>query len=191
MEAKQQGLLETRPLQEVDEDAVLDIDLGNTVSEEERELMEMELAKLEEEILTLKQVLTAKEKHHAELKVKLGISPLSEFKQNFNKSWHDMQTSTAYKKTQETISNAGQMASMAFSNVGSAISRKIGDMRSSTSFKSFEEKVENTVSTLKSKVGASSNSGGSFEDVLSSTANASSQDLPGCPNPAAGSEPQC
>ncbi|KAG2468762.1 RN217 ligase, partial [Polypterus senegalus] len=90
------GLLETRPLQEVDEDAVLDIDLGNTVSEEEREMMQMELEKLEEEILTLKQVLTAKEKHHAELKVKLGISPISEFKQNFSKSWHDMQTSIAF-----------------------------------------------------------------------------------------------
>ncbi|RXM32880.1 Tumor protein D53 [Acipenser ruthenus] len=133
---------------------------------------------LEEEISTLRQVLTAKEKHHAELKQKLGVNPLSEFRQNFNKSWHEMQTSTAYKKTQETFSTAGQKASAAFSNVGTAIGRKFGDMRNSSSFKSFEEKVESTVSTLKSKVGVPSNSGGSFEEVLSSAAHASAQDTP-------------
>ncbi|XP_039605736.1 tumor protein D53 [Polypterus senegalus] len=208
MEAKQQGLLETRPLQEVDEDAVLDIDLGNTVSEEEREMMQMELEKLEEEILTLKQVLTAKEKHHAELKVKLGISPISEFKQNFSKSWHDMQTSIANQVNMDSenckikfhhyISNINNnvlfcycFLMLSWSSYNLRHSMSMPTMRSSTSFKSFEEKVENTVSTLKSKVGASSNSGGSFEDVLSSTANASSQDLSGCSKPAAGGEPQC
>ncbi|XP_033860174.1 tumor protein D53 homolog isoform X5 [Acipenser ruthenus] len=183
MEARQQGLLETQPLQEVDEDMVAEVDLSNSVSDEEREEMQVELDKLEEEISTLRQVLAAKEKHHAELKQKLGVNPLSEFRHNFNKSWHEMQTSTAYKKTQETLSTAGQKASAAFSNVGTAISRKFGDMRSqsignSPSFKSFEEKVESTVSTLKSKVGVPSNSGGSFEEVLSSTAHASAQDTP-------------
>ncbi|XP_033874024.1 tumor protein D53-like isoform X2 [Acipenser ruthenus] len=187
MEARQQGLLETQPLQEVDEDVVAA--LSNSVSDEEREEMQVELDKLEEEISTLRQVLTAKEKHHAELKQKLGVNPLSEFRQNFNKSWHEMQTSTAYKKTQETFSTAGQKASAAFSNVGTAIGRKFGDMsinglqilfpkRNSSSFKSFEEKVESTVSTLKSKVGVPSNSGGSFEEVLSSAAHASAQDTP-------------
>lgn len=34
-----------------------------------------------------------------------------------------------YKKTQETLSQAGQKTSAAFSTVGSAISRKFGDMR--------------------------------------------------------------
>ncbi|KAK6489801.1 tumor protein D53-like protein isoform X6 [Huso huso] len=178
MEARQQGLLETQPLQEVDEDMVAEVDLSNSVSDEEREEMQVELDKLEEEISTLRQVLAAKEKHHAELKQKLGVNPLSEFRHNFNKSWHEMQTSTAYKKTQETLSTAGQKASAAFSNVGTAISRKFGDMRNSPSFKSFEEKVESTVSTLKSKVGVPSNSGGSFEEVLSSTAHASAQDTP-------------
>lgn len=50
---------------------------------------------LEEEINTLKQVLASKEKRHLELKQKLGITPLSELRQNFSKSWYDMQTSTA------------------------------------------------------------------------------------------------
>lgn len=35
----------------------------------------------------------------------------------------------SYKKTQETLSQAGQKTSAALSNVGSVISRKLGDMR--------------------------------------------------------------
>lgn len=50
---------------------------------------------VEEEIHTLRQVLSAKERHSAELKRKLGLSPLSEFKQNITKSWQDVQTSNA------------------------------------------------------------------------------------------------
>ncbi|XP_066555865.1 tumor protein D53 isoform X3 [Amia ocellicauda] len=191
MENTQQGLLETQPLREVDEDMVAEVDLTNSISEEEREEIETELIKLEEEISTLKQVLAAKEKHHADLKMKLGITPLNELKQNFSKSWHEMQTSTAYKKTQETLSTAGQKATAALNNVGTAISRKFGDMRNSPSFKSFEEKVETTVSTLKSKVGGSSNSGGSFEEVLSSAAHASAKDSPAAARLTESSERSC
>ncbi|XP_042634040.1 tumor protein D53-like isoform X5 [Cyprinus carpio] len=172
------GFLDKEPLKEVDEDMVSEVDLNNTVTEEEREEMENELTKLEEEITTLKQVLASKEKRHSELKHKLGITPLCELRQNFTKSWYDMQTSTAYKKTSETLSTAGQRTSAAFSNLGNAISRKFGDMRNSPSFKSFEEKVESTVSNIKqSKVGGTGGTG-SFEEVLSSAAQASSQDTP-------------
>uniref|UniRef100_A0A3Q2XC74 Tpd52 like 2b n=1 Tax=Hippocampus comes TaxID=109280 RepID=A0A3Q2XC74_HIPCM len=84
---------------------------------------------VEEEISTLRQVLSAKERHATELKRKLGLSPLNEFKQNLTKSWQDVQTSNAYKKTQETLSQAGQKTSAALTTMGSAISRKLGDMR--------------------------------------------------------------
>ncbi|KAL7871496.1 hypothetical protein SRHO_G00064790 [Serrasalmus rhombeus] len=177
MEQRQQGLLEKEPLQEVDEDMVSEVDLNNTITQEEKEEMYNELTKLEEEITTLKQVLASKEKRHSDLKQRLGITPLSEWRQNLSKGWNDVQTSTAYKKTSETFSTAGQKTSAAFSNLGTAISRKFGDMRNSPSFKSFEEKVESTVSNIKSKVGTSG-SGGSFEEVLSSAAQASAQDTP-------------
>ncbi|KAM6915270.1 tumor protein D53 isoform 4-T4 [Xenentodon cancila] len=183
------GFLDSQPLREADEDLVSEVNLNNSImTEEEREEIQQELTKLEEEISTLKQVLLSKEKQHADLRQKLGITPLSEFRNNFSRGWHDMQTSTAYKKTSETLSTAGQRTTAAFSNIGSAISRKFGDMsysvrhsmsmptmRNSPSFKSFEEKVESTVSTIKTKVGGPG-SGGSFEEVLSSAANASSQD---------------
>ncbi|XP_052396456.1 tpd52 like 2b isoform X8 [Carassius gibelio] len=136
------------------------------LTEEEAEELRLELTKVEEEIQTLRQVLSAKERHASELKRKLGLSPLTELKQNITKSWQDVQTSNAYKKTQETLSQAGQKTSAALSTVGTAISRKLGDMRAlpfsnsfgnysirhsismptmrnSQTFKSFEDKVEN------------------------------------------------
>ncbi|XP_054900194.1 tumor protein D53 isoform X2 [Poeciliopsis prolifica] len=172
------GFLDSQPLREADEDLASEVSLNNSnMTEEEREEILQELTKLEEEISTLKQVLLSKEKQHAELKQKLGITPLSEFRSNFSRGWLDMQSSTAYKKTSETLSTAGQKTTAAFSNFGSAITRKFGDMRNSPSFRSFEEKVENTVSTIKTKVGGTG-TGGSFEEVLSSAANASSQETP-------------
>uniref|UniRef100_A0A3Q3EYT1 Tpd52 like 2b n=1 Tax=Labrus bergylta TaxID=56723 RepID=A0A3Q3EYT1_9LABR len=110
--------------------------VGNSVNplppgltEEEAEELSVELTKVEEEINTLRQVLSAKERHATELKRKLGLSPLNELKQNISKSWQDVQTSNAYKKTQETLSQAGQKTSAALSTVGTAISRRLGDMR--------------------------------------------------------------
>ncbi|XP_014642755.1 PREDICTED: tumor protein D54 isoform X3 [Ceratotherium simum simum] len=141
------------------------------LSEAEEEELRAELAKVEEEIVTLRQVLAAKERHCGELKRKLGLSALEGLKQNLSKSWHDVQVSNAYKKTQETLSQAGQKTSAALSTMGSAISRKLGDMRArpfshslssysirhsismpamrnSATFKSFEDRV----GTIKSKV---------------------------------------
>uniref|UniRef100_A0AAA9S8Y0 TPD52 like 2 n=1 Tax=Bos taurus TaxID=9913 RepID=A0AAA9S8Y0_BOVIN len=154
------------------------------LTETEAEELRAELAKVEEEIVTLRQVLAAKERHCGELKRKLGLSTLEGLKQNLSRSWHDMQVSNAYmktseklgewnekvtqsdlyKKTQETLSQAGQKTSAALSTMGSAISRKLGDMRArpfshsfsshsirhsismpamrnSATFKSFEDRV--------------------------------------------------
>lgn len=127
---------------------VTPVTLPPGLTEEEAEELRIELTKVEEEIQTLRQVLVAKERHASELKRKLGLSPLTEFKQNISKGWQDVQTSNAYKKTQETLSQAGQKTSAAFSTMGSAISRKLGDMRNSPTFKSFEDKVGN----IKTKV---------------------------------------
>uniref|UniRef100_A0A8C8VE68 TPD52 like 2 n=1 Tax=Pelusios castaneus TaxID=367368 RepID=A0A8C8VE68_9SAUR len=118
------------------------------LTDAEAEELRSELAKVEEEIITLRQVLAAKERHCGELKRKLGLTPFDGLKQNLSKSWHDVQVSNAYKKTQETLSQAGQKTSAALSNVGSVISRKLGDMRNSATFKSFEDRV----GTIKSKV---------------------------------------
>ncbi|KAM3872257.1 tpd52 like 2b [Diretmus argenteus] len=201
------------------------------LTEEEAEELRGELSKVEEEINTLRQVLSAKEKHAVELKRKLGLSPLNELKQNITKGWQDVQTSNAYvrtteklgawnervtssdlylsasatlddithseayKKTQETLSQAGQKTTAALSTMGTAISRKLGDMRAlpfsnsfgsnysirhsismpamrnSATFKSFEDRVEN----LKYKVVGPRGNG---EAVTSPTNSTPTQDNP-------------
>uniref|UniRef100_A0A8C5KU95 Tumor protein D52 n=2 Tax=Jaculus jaculus TaxID=51337 RepID=A0A8C5KU95_JACJA len=177
-------LLRTEPVPEEGEDAAATLNATEALSEDEKEALKRELAKLEEEVQTLSQVLAAKEKHLAEIKRKLGINSLQELKQNIAKGWQDVTATSAYKKTSETLSQAGQKASAAFSSVGSVITRKLEDvnirsiqhsismpaMRNSPTFKSFEEKVEN----LKSKVGGPKPAGGDFGEVLNSTANAAS-----------------
>ncbi|XP_051526846.1 tumor protein D52-like isoform X3 [Myxocyprinus asiaticus] len=130
------------------------------LTEEEQAELYSELVKVEDEIQTLSQVLAAKEKQVVEIKRKLGITPLNELKQNLSKSWHEVTTSTAYKKTSETLSQVGQKATTAFSSVGSAISRKLEDVRNKPTFKSFEEKVE----TLKTKISPTPSTGDNEAD---------------------------
>ncbi|XP_068528256.1 tumor protein D52 isoform X2 [Anas acuta] len=166
---KVQRLLRTDSIPEVGEDAAATVGMAETLSEEEQDELRRELAKVEEEIQTLSQVLAAKEKHLAEIKRKLGINSLQELKQNITKSWQDVTSTAAYKRTSETLSQAGQKASAAFSTVGSVITKKLEDVKNSPTFKSFEEKVEN----LKFKVGGNKPAGGDFGEVLNSAANAS------------------
>ncbi|CAM2106780.1 tumor protein D52 isoform X2 [Caretta caretta] len=181
---KNSGLLSSDTVPEVGEDvAAATVNMTENLSEQEQEELRKELAKVEEEIQTLSQVLAAKEKHLAEIKRKLGINSLQELRQNITKGWQDVTSTSAYKKTSETLSQAGQKASAAFSSVGSVITKKLEDvnirsiqhsismpvMRNSSTFKSFEEKVEN----LKSKVGGAKPAGGDFGEVLNSAANAS------------------
>ncbi|XP_026187511.1 tpd52 like 2b isoform X2 [Mastacembelus armatus] len=171
------------------------------LTEEEAEELHTELTKVEEEIGTLRQVLSAKERHATELKRKLGLSPLNELRQNLTKSWQDVQTSNAYvrsteklsewnekvtssdlylsasatlddithseayKKTQETLSQAGQKTSAALTTVGSAISKRLGDMRNSATFKSFEDKMGN----LKYKVVGPRGSGDTVNSPTNTT----------------------
>ncbi|XP_066500129.1 tpd52 like 2a isoform X11 [Hoplias malabaricus] len=111
------------------------------MTEEEALELQLELSKVEDEIQTLRHVLTAKERHAGDLKRRLGISPLAEFKNNISKGWQDVQSSNAYKKTQETLSQASQMTSAAFSTMGSALRNRFGEMRNSSTFKTFEDKL--------------------------------------------------
>ncbi|XP_073406708.1 tumor protein D52 isoform X2 [Dendrobates tinctorius] len=142
------------------------------LSEEEQEQLRRELEKVEDEIQTLSQVLAAKERHLADIKRKLGVTPLAELKQNISKGLQDVASTSVYRKTSETLSSAGQKASAAISTVGSVITKKLEDVKNSPTFKSFEEKVEN----LKSKVSGTKQPAGDFGEVLTSAANASATD---------------
>ncbi|XP_072227033.1 tumor protein D52 isoform X1 [Leuresthes tenuis] len=156
---------------EMGEDAVTSVSPASSpaMTEEERQELQEELAKVEDEVQTLSQVLAAKEKQLADIKRKLGITPLNELKQNITKTWQEVTTSSAYKRTSETLSQASLKATAAFSNMGSVITRKLEDVslqsiqhsasmpviRNAPTFKSFEEKVE----TLKTKITPSAATG--------------------------------
>ncbi|XP_053359710.1 tpd52 like 2a isoform X3 [Clarias gariepinus] len=167
------------------------ITLPPGLTQEEGLELEMELIKVEDEIQTLRHVLSAKERHAADIRRRLGISPLSELKTNITKGWQDVQTSNAYmktsqtfgdlnqritssniyltasatledisrsdayKKTQETLSQAGMLTSSAFSSLGDAIRSRLVEissssmrhslsmptMRNSPAFKNMEDKM--------------------------------------------------
>ncbi|KAJ8403009.1 hypothetical protein AAFF_G00359250 [Aldrovandia affinis] len=208
MEEADQGTLRPDSIPEVGEDAVTTAGVvPMTLSEEEQVELRNELAKVEDEIQTLSHVLAAKEKHVAEIKRKLGITPLNELKQNITKGWQDVTTSTAYRRTSETLSQAGQKATAAFTSVGSAISRKLEDvrlqslsnsfsirsiqhsismpaMRNTPTFKSFEERVEG-LKTKRSPAGSTSD----FGEVLNSTASAAPVEVTPEATPAESEEP--
>ncbi|XP_035849015.1 tumor protein D52 isoform X2 [Sander lucioperca] len=159
---------------EVGEDAVTSVGPSSAppaMTEEERQELQEELVKVEDEILTLSQVLAAKEKQLVDIKRKLGITPLNELKQNFTKTWQEVTTSTAYRRTSETLSQASLKATAAFTNVGSAITKKLEDVRNAPTFKSFEEKVE----TLKTKMSPSASTSNPGEQDSATTESLLSQ----------------
>ncbi|XP_017309443.1 tumor protein D52 isoform X1 [Ictalurus punctatus] len=182
MEGYEQGAQRPDSIPEVGEDAANTVQPASDTSltEEEQEELRSELVKVEEEIQTLTQVLASKERHLAEIKRKLGITPFNELKQNLSRSWQEVTTSTAYRRTSETLSQAGQKATAAFSSVGSAISRKLEDvsirsihhsssmpvMRNTPTFKSFEDKVE-TLKTKVSPTGSSTELGNESDSTAS------------------------
>merc|ERR1712066_1172089 len=85
-------------------------ELSAEEQERQREEWKAELKKTEEEILTLKQVLTAKERHAAGLKRRLGITAWREFSEDMTQGLKNLQESATYKRTAENIQFAKEIA---------------------------------------------------------------------------------
>lgn len=128
--------------------APLDLD----EKEKQDEAWRTELAKLEEEIHTLKAVLNTKLRESSDLKCKLGITPIVELKQDLQHSISTIKESEPYLKT-----NA------AFKSFGAFASKKLGDFRNSTVFKSVEDRVGGAYSSIKNQLSRSQSSNGSEE----------------------------
>uniref|UniRef100_A0A5S6R1Y9 Tumor protein D52 family protein n=1 Tax=Trichuris muris TaxID=70415 RepID=A0A5S6R1Y9_TRIMR len=122
---------------------------GAELSEAEKEQLREELRKTEEEINTLRQVIAARMKHAADLKQKLGIGAWQEIQQDVSEGIRFVKESEAYHATNDLI----QQATDALTTVGSKVSNKFGQLRSTSAFKSFEEKVGSAYSTVKEKIG--------------------------------------
>ncbi|XP_072042684.1 tumor protein D52-like isoform X2 [Amphiura filiformis] len=161
-------------------------------NEAEREVLFNELTEVESDIMALRQTLRSKEVRAKEIRRKLGMTPIHRIKEDVSTGWNKLQTSTAYQntsakmsewneyittsetysKTKTGLSSAGQKTTAAFSTFGSVVTRKLGEVRDSNAFKSFEEKISTATANVKNKVGRSQSQDSSFEDVLQSTASA-------------------
>lgn len=154
-------------------------DLGIAVPEptpEEKLAWESELAKVEEEIRTLRQVLQAKLRRQQDLKRKLGITQFDELKSDINVTLKTISESDAYVKTSATLKTAGQKTGEVLTvagqktgevlgTAGTSLKGKLGEMRNSPSFQSFGSSVGNTWGSLKRQVSTSMRNSQSAQDV--------------------------
>ncbi|KAK5864191.1 hypothetical protein PBY51_001151 [Eleginops maclovinus] len=117
----------------------------SNLTEEDIDYLRTELTKVEDEIQTLRQVLLVREKYATEIRSQLGMTPLSNIKQNLSKGWQEVQTSAPYLtasatlddisnsnivvRTRESLCLAGHVTSSALSNMGVSITRRLADMR--------------------------------------------------------------
>lgn len=142
---------------------------GLSLEEQERQKTEWnaELAKVEEEIQTLRHVLSSKIRLSHELKRKLGISVWKELSEDVNQGLRNVKESQVFQKTESVFKSTAEKTTSIFGGFGSGLSMKLGQMRNSDSFRSLEEKVGSAYENVKTKVVPSrSNSTQSFDEAL-------------------------
>ncbi|XP_046672176.1 tumor protein D54 isoform X5 [Homalodisca vitripennis] len=162
---------------------------GLSPEEQERQKQEWtaELAKVEEEIQTLRHVLASKVKASQELKRKLGFSVWREFQDDMSQGIRNVKESNVYQNVEGTLSQIGRAVTEAplyqktesvikttaekttsiLGGLGSGLTSKIGALKNSESFRSFEDKIGSAYENVKTKVTTSrSNSMVNFEEAL-------------------------
>lgn len=134
--------------------------ISETPEERAQRITELkeELEKVEGEIAMLRQVLGSKVRHATELKRQIGITPFQEFKQDLQTGFQQIKNSDSYQKTSAVVKSASEKTSSAINTMGQAVAKKMGDIKNSQTFKSFDEKVHNTYANVKAKVTGSRSS---------------------------------
>lgn len=142
---------------------------GLSLEEQDRQKAEWstELAKVEEEIQTLRHVLANKIRISQELKRKLGISVWKEITDDMNQGLKNVKESQVFQKTESVFKSTAEKTTSILGGFGSGLSMKLGQMRNSDSFRSLEERVGSAYENMKTKVVPSrSSSMQSFDDAL-------------------------
>ncbi|XP_050544093.1 uncharacterized protein LOC126907089 isoform X2 [Daktulosphaira vitifoliae] len=85
----------------------------------------------------------------------------------------DMRTPTrnmvlkhCYQKTESVVKTTAEKATTIFGGIGSGLTSKLGQIKNSESFRSFEEKVGSALENVKTKVSSRSNSMQNFDEIL-------------------------
>ncbi|XP_061166723.1 tumor protein D54-like isoform X1 [Saccostrea echinata] len=145
-----------------------------TEEEKQRQMEEWkeELARVEGEITTLRQVLGSKVRYASELKRKMGITPFQELKHDFSEGLKSIQQSETFQKTNESLTNL--QAKITGSTVYQKTNEKLHDIndkithstayqKTSSAMKTASEKtnetVRNVASSVSKKIGDIRNSG--------------------------------
>merc|ERR1712079_92530 len=121
-------------------------ELSAEEQERQREEWKAELKKTEEEILTLKQVLTAKERHAAGLKRRLGITAWREFSEDMTQGLKNLQDSATYKRTAENIQFAKEIAKEKTSGMVAGITASGYFQSMSSAFGAAKTKISTSMS---------------------------------------------
>lgn len=150
---------------EQNEDKAAEEPMSEEEKERQMEEWKEELARVEGEITTLRQVLGSKVRYASELKRKMGITPFQELKHDFSEGIKSIQQSETYQKTSSAVKTASEKTNETVRNVASSVSKKIGDLRNTGAFKSVEEKVGGAYANVKAKV-TGSKSEDNFESAL-------------------------
>ncbi|CAF1010302.1 unnamed protein product [Didymodactylos carnosus] len=111
-----------------------------------------ELMKVQDEIVTLRQVLGAKLKRENELKQLLGVGFVDDLKQDWNETISDIKSTHAYQKTAETLKTATDKLTPTIQSVNTSLKTKLGSLRSSSYFKTFEDKLGSGLNAVKTKM---------------------------------------
>uniref|UniRef100_A0A1Q3FYD5 Tumor protein D54 n=1 Tax=Culex tarsalis TaxID=7177 RepID=A0A1Q3FYD5_CULTA len=160
---------------------------GLTVEEQEAQRAEwsQELARVEEEITTLRTVLQSKIRHASELKRKLGITVWKEITDDMSQGIKNVKESNVYQsvetkvgeittavtsapiyqKTETAIKTTAGKTTSVLGGITSKLTGKISEMKQSDSFRSFEERVGSAYENVRSKVSSRSSSVQSLSDL--------------------------
>ncbi|GBP39983.1 Uncharacterized protein F13E6.1 [Eumeta japonica] len=125
-----------------------------------------ELARVEDEIATLRTVLQSKIRQSSELKRKLGITVWKEITEDVNQGIKNVKDSQVYQKTESVIKSTAEKTTSILGGITAGVSSKLGQMRNSESFRSIEERVGTAYENVKGKVTSRSNSTQSFDEAL-------------------------
>ncbi|XP_037715526.1 uncharacterized protein LOC119550715 isoform X3 [Drosophila subpulchrella] len=139
-----------------------------------------ELARVEEEINTLRTVLASKTRHASDLKRKLGITVWKEVTDDMNQGIKNLKESTVYQRTESVLKSTGEKTASVFGSITSGISSKLSQMKNSESMRSIEASVGSAYENVKvsyehnnfmcqshaTKVTSRSGSVSSFPDAL-------------------------
>ncbi|XP_034477962.1 tumor protein D52 isoform X3 [Drosophila innubila] len=159
-----------------------------TLEEKEQRRAEwnQELARVDEEINTLRTVLASKTRHASDLRRKLGITVWKELTDDVNQGVKNLKESHVYQSVEQSVGNiskavheapifqrtesvlksTGEKTASVFGSITSGITSKFSQMKNSESMRSIEASVGSAYENVKTKVASRSGSVTSFPDAL-------------------------